>query len=163
MNKITPMLWFDDQALEAAKFYVSVFRGGKLGKIGYYAEGTPGQAGEVMVVDFTIMGQRFSALNGGPMFKFTEAISLVVHCQTQREVDYYWKALTAGGGETSQCGWLKDKYGVSWQVVPDPVLALITGKDAAKSARVMQAVMGMTKLDLKACLKAATAKPAKKK
>lgn len=163
MNKITPMLWFDHQALEAAKFYVSVFKGGKLGKIGRYAEGMPGPAGQIMVVEFKVMGQEFAALNGGPMFQFNEAISLVVHCKTQREVDYYWKKLSAGGGKTSQCGWLKDKYGVSWQVVPDQVLDLISGKDTAKGARVMQAVMGMTKLDLKACLKAANAKPAKTK
>jgi predicted 3-demethylubiquinone-9 3-methyltransferase (glyoxalase superfamily) len=161
MNKITPMLWFDHQALEAAKFYVSVFKGGKLGKIARYAEGMPGPAGEIMVVEFKIMGQEFTALNGGPVFQFNEAISLVVHCKNQREVDYYWKKLTSGGGKTSQCGWLKDKYGVSWQVVPDPVINLLKGKDTAKGARVMQAIMGMTKIDVKACLKAASAKSAK--
>src|ERR1044071_7144397 len=117
IQKITPFLWFDSQAEEAARFYTSIFKKSKIGKISRYPEGSPGPAGSVMTVDFQIEGQQFIALNGGPDFKFTEAVSFVVNCKTQKEVDYYWKKLSAGGSEV-QCGWLRDKYGLSWQITP---------------------------------------------
>ncbi len=154
MKKLSTMLWFDQNGLEAAKFYVALFKG-KLGAISYYAEGMPGPAGSVLVVEFSILGHRFAALNGGPMFKFNEAVSFVVPTKDQRETDFYWKKLIADGGAPSQCGWLKDKFGVSWQIVPQVMLDLMKSKDSAKSARVMQAIMGMTKLDIKTALKAA--------
>jgi predicted 3-demethylubiquinone-9 3-methyltransferase (glyoxalase superfamily) len=157
VQKITPFLWFDNNAEEAAKFYVSVFKKGKLGDISRYTEGAPAPAGTVMTVEFQLFGQKFVALNGGPVFKFNEAVSFVVSCQTQREVDYYWKKLSAGG-ETSQCGWLKDKFGVSWQIVPDVLMELFRGKDRAKSTRVMQAMLQMTKLDIKRLKQAAAKK-----
>ena len=118
MPKISPFLWFDTQAEEAAKFYVSVFPGSKITKVSHYGEGGPGPKGSVMVVEFVLDGQTVLALNGGPQFKFSEAISLNVECKDQAEVDRYWKALTAGGGEEGPCGWLKDKFGLSWQVNP---------------------------------------------
>jgi predicted 3-demethylubiquinone-9 3-methyltransferase (glyoxalase superfamily) len=155
MQKITPMLWFDDQAEEAAKFYVSVFRNSKMGSISRYGEGMPGRKGSVMTVSFEIEGQPFTALNGGPQFRFTEAISLVVNCETQEEIDYYWDKLTAGGGKEVECGWLKDKFGLSWQIVPAVVFELIKQSDQKKSDRVMQAVMQMKKLDLAALQRAA--------
>ena len=147
MNKITQMLWFDGQAEQAAKFYVSVFKGGKLGKP-MYEPGTK----KVLVAPFEIQGQEFSALNGGPQFKFNESVSFVVHCKDQKEVDYYWDKLTADGGEESMCGWLKDKYGLSWQVTPDVVLELMRGPKAAK---VMEAFMKMRKFDIATLKKAA--------
>ena len=157
MQKITPFLWFDDNAEEAAKFYVSVFKKkAKIVSISRYTEGSPAPAGTVMTVEFKLFGQDFVALNGGPIFKFTEAISFVVNCKTQREVDYYWKKLSAGGKEV-QCGWLQDKYGLSWQIVPTVLMDLISGKDRAKATRVMQAMLKMTKLEIKG-LKAAAAK-----
>ena len=122
MSKITPFLWFNDNAEQAAKFYVSVFKKGKVGAISRYSEGGPAPAGSVMTVEFKLLGQDFVGLNGGPVFKFTEAISFVVSCQTQREVDYYWKKLTSGGGKPVQCGWLKDKYGMCWQIVPTALI-----------------------------------------
>jgi predicted 3-demethylubiquinone-9 3-methyltransferase (glyoxalase superfamily) len=152
MQRITPFLWFDHQAEEAAKFYVSIFKNSKVGKIARYdeagarASGRP--AGSVMTVEFKLDGQEFVALNGGPIFQFTEAISLVVNCKTQAEVDHYWKKLSAGGKEV-QCGWLKDKYGVSWQIVPTILGELVSGKDAAKAHRVMEAMLKMVKLDIK--------------
>jgi len=146
MRKITPMLWFDNQAEEAAKFYVSIFKNSKLGKIARYGERGPGPKGSVMTVAFELDGQAFTALNGGPMFKFTEAVSFVVHCQTQDEVDHMWNRLS-DGGTTQQCGWLKDKYGLSWQIVPDALIELATDPDPKKSQRVMQAMMQMTKID----------------
>ena len=158
MQKITPFLWFDNQAEEAAKFYVSVFKGGKIGAISRYPEGSPGPAGSVMVVEFRILGQTFTALNGGPIFKFTEAISFVVSCKTQREVDYYWRKLTSGGGKPVQCGWLKDKFGLSWQIVPTALAELMSGRERAKPARVMQAMLRMTKIDIKKLKQAAAAK-----
>ena len=151
-QRITPFLWFDDQAEQAAKFYVSIFKNSKPGRIARYdeagarASGRP--AGSVMTVDFKLDGQEFVALNGGPLFPFTEAISFVVNCRTQAEVDYYWKRLSAGGKEV-QCGWLKDKFGVSWQVVPTMLNDLVSGKDAAKAHRVMEAMLKMVKLDIK--------------
>lgn len=158
-QKITPFLWFDDKAEEAAKFYTSIFKNSKIGNITRYDEEAAGPtgrpAGSVMTVDFQLGGQEFVALNGGPMFKFTEAISLVVHCETQAEVDHYWDKLSAGGREV-QCGWLKDKYGLSWQIVPNALIELVQDKDPAKSRRVMAAMMQMKKIDI-AGLKAAYA------
>src|SRR6266487_4975100 len=152
MQKITPCLWFDDQAEEAAKFYTSIFKNSKIGKIARYdkagekAAGRP--AGSVMTIEFQLEGQEFVALNGGPHFKFTEAISFVVNCATQEEVDYFWEKLTADGGQESMCGWLKDKYGLSWQVVPTILIELFKDKDAEKSQRVMKAMLQMKKIDI---------------
>jgi predicted 3-demethylubiquinone-9 3-methyltransferase (glyoxalase superfamily) len=148
-QKITTFLWFDNNAEEAANFYVSVFKNSRVIKTAPYPEGAPGPKGSVMVVDFELDGQQFTALNGGPHFKFTEAISLLVHCNTQEEVDYYWQKLTADGGQESQCGWLKDKYGLSWQIAPDELLNMWSSGDSAKAQRVMQAMMGMKKLIIK--------------
>jgi predicted 3-demethylubiquinone-9 3-methyltransferase (glyoxalase superfamily) len=151
-QKITPFLWFNDQAEEAARFYTSVFKNSRIGKIARYGEegeriaGRP--KGSAMTVEFELGGQEFLALNGGPQFKFTEAISFVVSCETQAEVDKFWKKLSAGGKEV-QCGWLKDKYGLSWQIVPTILSELLSDKDAAKSQRVMQAMLKMVKLDIK--------------
>ena len=161
MQKITPFLWFDDNAEEAVKFYISIFKNSKIGKIARYDEagekaaGRP--AGSVMTVEFQLEGQEFVALNGGPMFKFTEAISFVVNCETQEEVDYYWEKLSAGGKEV-QCGWLKDKFGLSWQIVPMVLGELLSDKDAAKAQRVMQAMLKMVKLDIKKLKQAAKGK-----
>jgi predicted 3-demethylubiquinone-9 3-methyltransferase (glyoxalase superfamily) len=161
MQKITPFLWFDSQAEEAVKFYTSIFKNSRIGKIARYDEagekaaGRP--AGSVMTIGFQLEGQEFVALNGGPHFKFTEAISLVVNCKTQAEVDKFWKKLSAGGKEV-QCGWLKDKYGLSWQIVPTVLVELLSGKDAAKSQRVMEAMLKMVKLDIKKLKQAASKK-----
>jgi predicted 3-demethylubiquinone-9 3-methyltransferase (glyoxalase superfamily) len=160
MQKLTPFLWFDDNAEAAAKFYVSVFKPGKIAATTRYLEGGPGPVGSVMTVEFLILGQKFVALNGGPLFKFNESISFVVNCKTQREVDYYWRKLTAGGGKPGQCGWLKDKFGVSWQIVPTALPDLFKGKDQARSARVLKVMMGMKKLNI-AQLKRAGAAPAR--
>jgi predicted 3-demethylubiquinone-9 3-methyltransferase (glyoxalase superfamily) len=146
MSKITPFLWFDNQAEEAAKFYTSVFKNSKMGTIARYGDAGPGPKGSVMTASFHIEGQDFVALNGGPHFKFTEAISFVVNCESQEEVDYYWKNLIAGGGEESQCGWLKDKFGLSWQIVPTILSKLLQDKDAKKAQRVMQEMMKMKKI-----------------
>ena len=154
MQKITPFLWFDGQAEQAAKFYTSIFKNSKVTSVARYPKGSPGRAGSVMTVAFQLNGQRFIALNGGPHFKINEAISFVVSCQTQAEVDRFWKKLSAGGQEV-QCGWLKDKFGVSWQIVPDALGELMSGKDTAKSERVMQAMLGMVKLDIKKLKQAA--------
>src|SRR5207237_9550647 len=140
MHKITPFLWFDGKAEEAAKFYASIFKNSKIGKITRYEEESAGPtgrpAGSVMTVEFELEGQEFVALNGGPMFKFTEAISFVVNCETHEEVDYFWTKLSVGG-EESRCGWLKDKFGLSWQVVPTVLIEMLADKDAAKAKRVM--------------------------
>jgi predicted 3-demethylubiquinone-9 3-methyltransferase (glyoxalase superfamily) len=161
MQKITPFLWFDNQAEQAAKFYTSIFRNSRIGKIARYdkaAEKVSGRpAGSVMTAEFRIAGQEFVALNGGPQFKFTEAVSFVVNCKTQAEVDSYWKKLSAGGSQV-QCGWLKDKYGLSWQIVPAVLGELLSDKDAAKSQRVMQAMLKMVKLDIKKLKQAAKGK-----
>jgi predicted 3-demethylubiquinone-9 3-methyltransferase (glyoxalase superfamily) len=153
MKKITPFLWFDTQAEQAAKFYTSVFKG-KITGLARYPAGFPGKAGSVMTASFRIMGQEFTALNGGPIYKFTHAVSFVVHCKTQAEVNYYWRRLTAGGKEV-QCGWLVDKFGLSWQVVPDVLIELLNSKDRGKAARVSGAMMTMVKLDIKGLKKAA--------
>jgi predicted 3-demethylubiquinone-9 3-methyltransferase (glyoxalase superfamily) len=141
------MLWFDHQAEEAARFYTSIFRNSKIGAVSRYGDSGPGPKGSVMVVAFELDGQPFTALNGGPMFKFTEAISLVVNCADQKEVDHYWDRLTEGGAPV-QCGWLKDKYGLSWQIVPSVLSELMSGPDSARSQRVMAALMRMVKLDI---------------
>ncbi len=151
IQKITPFLWFDDKAEEAARFYTSIFSNSRVRKIARYgpeaekASGRP--AGSVMTVEFQLEGQDFVALNGGPQFKFTPAISFVVSCKTQRELDKFWNELSAGGKEV-QCGWLTDKYGVSWQIVPTVLNELLAGKDRAKSGRVMHALLKMVKLDI---------------
>lgn len=150
MPAITPCLWFDTQALEAAKFYVSVFKNSKLGAITHYGDGAPLPKGTVLTVTFEIDGQEFMGLNGGPIFKFTEAVSFIINCDTQAEIDSYWEQLTADGGQPVQCGWLKDKYGLSWQIVPRSISKMMADKDPAKSARVMAAVMQMIKLDIRA-------------
>ncbi|HEY2961987.1 MAG TPA: VOC family protein [Pyrinomonadaceae bacterium] len=148
-QKITTFLWFDNNAEEAANFYVSVFKNSRILETTRYTEAGPGPKGTVMTIAFELDGQQFTALNGGPQFKFTEAISLVVHCQSQEEVDYYWNKLTADGGQESQCGWLKDKFGLSWQIVPEALMTLLKQPDAAKAQRVVQALMQMKKLDIK--------------
>ncbi len=152
MQTITPFLWFDDKAEEAVKFYVSLFKNSKIGRITRYgaegAEVSGRPKGTVMTVTFQLDGQEFMALNGGPHFKFTEAISLLVNCKTQEEVDELWEKLSAGG-EQGQCGWLKDKYGLSWQIVPTVLGKMLNDKDAEKSKRVMHALFQMRKLDIK--------------
>jgi predicted 3-demethylubiquinone-9 3-methyltransferase (glyoxalase superfamily) len=151
-QKITPCLWFDQNAEAAAKFYVSLFKNSKIKHIQRYDPESSKAArmpeGTVLTVSFQLAGQEFTALNGGPIFKFTEAISLVINCANQREVDFYWQKLVSGGGRPSYCGWLKDKFGLSWQVVPTPALRMITDKDVAKSQRAMGALMKMRKIDL---------------
>jgi predicted 3-demethylubiquinone-9 3-methyltransferase (glyoxalase superfamily) len=148
MQRITPFLWFDDQAEEAANFYVSVFKNSKVGNVTRYGEGGPGPKGRVMTATFELDGQEFMALNAGPQFKFTEAISFYVNCETQEEVDELWEKLS-NGGEKGQCGWLKDKFGLSWQVVPSILGKLLRDKDAEKSKRVMKAMLQMQKIDIK--------------
>jgi predicted 3-demethylubiquinone-9 3-methyltransferase (glyoxalase superfamily) len=152
-QRITPFLWFDNQAEEAAAFYTSIFKNSKVLTTARYTEeasnaaGRP--AGSVMVVDFELDGQRLSALNGGPHFKFNEAISLVVHCQSQEEVDYFWDRLSKDGDPSAQqCGWLKDRFGLSWQVVPDKVTALLTDRDPGKARRAMAAILTMKKINI---------------
>lgn len=148
-QKITTFLWFNNNAEEAANFYTSVFKNSRISNTARYPEGSPGPIGSVMTVEFELDGQEFIALNGGPHFKFTEAISLLVHCKTQEEIDYYWEKLTADGGQESQCGWLKDKFGLSWQIAPDMLLNFWTAGDAAKAKRVMEAMMSMKKIIIK--------------
>jgi len=148
MPKIHPFLWFDKEAEEAANFYVSVFKTSKLGDIARYPKEAPGEAGTVMTVDFELDGERFTALNGGPHFKFNEAVSFVVDCADQAEVDYFWDALTVDGGAPGQCGWLKDKYGVSWQIVPQAIYETVYSSDPAANQRAFAAMLKMTKLDV---------------
>ena len=150
MQKITPFLWFDDQAEEAADFYVSVFRNSWVMSVSRYPEGGPGPPGAAMSVTFTLDGLEFQALNGGPLYSFTEAISLFVNAPTQDEIDHLWKELTSGGGEPGQCGWLKDRYGLSWQIVPPVLGELLGDPDPEKASRVMQAMFEMTKIDIAA-------------
>jgi predicted 3-demethylubiquinone-9 3-methyltransferase (glyoxalase superfamily) len=149
IQKITPFLWFDHQAEEAAGFYASIFPNSKVVKVVRYGKAGPGPPGSAMTVEFQLEGQTFVALNGGPLFKFTEAISFVVNCQTQHEVDAYWDKLSAGGSDL-QCGWLKDKFGLSWQIVPTVLSELLSDPDPQKSQRVMKALMTMKKLDIRA-------------
>jgi predicted 3-demethylubiquinone-9 3-methyltransferase (glyoxalase superfamily) len=156
-QKITPFLWFNDQAEEAAKFYISTFENSKIGKITRYDEESTGPtgrpAGSVMTIEFELEGQRFVGLNGGTHFKFTEAVSFVINCETQEEVDHFWSKLSAGG-EESRCGWLKDKFGLSWQVVPVVLIEMLADEDAAKAKRVMRAMLQMDKIDISTLQKA---------
>ena len=147
LQKITPFLWFNDQAEEAANYYVSIFKNSKVATIVHTGDAGPGPKGSVLVVDFELEGQTFTALNGGPQFPFTEAVSFLVHCEDQKEVDYFWTKLTSDGGTESQCGWLKDKYGLSWQITPNRMLEML--KDPATSDKMMTAMMTMKKIDLK--------------
>jgi len=155
MQKITPFLWFDGQAEDAVKFYTSIFKDSKIGRILRYDEeaaktsrsGRP--VGSVLTIEFEIEGQKFTALNGGPQVKFNESISFVVNCETQDEVDYFWGKLIADGGEESACGWLKDKFGLSWQITPTVLIDMLNDKDPKKSERVMKAMLQMQKLDIK--------------
>ena len=152
MSKITPFLWYDNNAEEAANFYLTVFENSKINKTTRYddesskAAGRP--AGSVMTIEFELDGQKFVAINGGPHFKFTEAVSFVIECENQEKVDYFWEKLSAGGGQESQCGWLKDKFGLSWQVVPTVLTKLLKDKDPQKSKRVMEAMLQMKKIDI---------------
>ncbi len=154
IQKITPFLWFDNQAEEAVAFYLSVFKNAKAGPVMRSGDAGPGPKGSVLCAVFELEGMQFTAMNGGPHFKFTEAISLLIHCGSQEEVDYFWERL-GEGGQHSQCGWLKDKYGLSWQVTPDRLLELNMDPDPAKAGRVMQAMMQMTKIDIAALERAA--------
>ena len=147
MNKITPHLWFDTEALEAAEYYCSVFDDSKITSVNHYGEGTPGETGEVMQVQFEIEGQPVIALNGGPHFKLNESFSFFVNCDSQEEVDEYWKRLTDDGGEESQCGWLKDKFGLSWQIIPKLLGELAQDPDPRKSAAVIAAMLQMRKIE----------------
>jgi predicted 3-demethylubiquinone-9 3-methyltransferase (glyoxalase superfamily) len=151
-QKITPFLWFDNNAEEAMNFYISVFNNSKISTVTRYGDAGPGPKGSVLTAVFELEGQKFVALNGGPRFKFTEAISFVISCETQEEIDYFWDKLTSDGGQESMCGWLKDRFGLSWQVVPAEIGSLLTGE---KSNQVMQALMQMKKLDLSTLRKAA--------
>jgi predicted 3-demethylubiquinone-9 3-methyltransferase (glyoxalase superfamily) len=153
-QKITSFLWFDNNAEEAVKFYTSIFKNSRILNSVRYGDAGPGPKGTIMTISFLLDGQEFTALNGGPQFKFTEALSQVVHCDTQQEVDYFWEKLSAGG-EKVECGWLKDKFGLFWQIVPDVLLELLQDKDQAKSQRVMKAMMTMKKLDIKGLQQAA--------
>jgi predicted 3-demethylubiquinone-9 3-methyltransferase (glyoxalase superfamily) len=143
-------LWFDTEAEEAAAFYTAIFKDSKLGRVHRHTEAGPGPAGSVMLVEFELNGQKFSALNGGPQHKFNEAVSIVVPCVDQAEVDYYWSSLTEGGGQEVVCGWLKDRYGLCWQIVPTVFFEMIADPDQDMAARVTQAMFGMTKLDIAA-------------
>src|SRR6266478_4473357 len=158
MKKINPFLWFDSEAEEAAKFYVNIFKNSKIGKIARYpkeaAEKIGRPVGSVMTVEFTLDRVEFVALNGGPMFKFTEAISFNVNCETQEEVDYFWEKLSADGGQTGPCGWLKDKFGLSWQVTPMVLVEMLQDQDPAKAQRAMSAMMEMEKIDIAGLKKA---------
>jgi len=152
MKGITPFLWFNDDAEKAIQFYTSVFKNSKVGHISRYGDSGPGPKGQVMVGEFELNGQPFMALNGGPQFKFNESVSFVIRCENQAEIDYYWSKLSADGGQESMCGWLKDPFGLSWQVVPTVLSQLMTGPNAG---RVMQALLQMRKLDIATLQKAA--------
>ena len=154
MPKTTPCLWFDHQGEEAAAFYTSIFPNSRILEVVPYPPGSRGPEGAAMTVTFELDGQQFVALNGGPLFTFSEAVSFQIHCGTQDEVDRFWSALSEGG-EEGPCGWLKDRYGLSWQIVPDRLVALLSGPDAETSGRVMTAVMGMGKIDIAAVERAA--------
>lgn len=152
MQKITPFLWFDGQAEDAVNFYTSLFKNSKIGRIARYneaaAEKTGRPVGSVLTIEFEIEGQKFVALNGGPLFKFNESVSFVINCETQEEVDYFWGKLTADGGEESACGWLKDKFGLSWQVTPTVLIDMLHDKDPEKAERVMKAMLQMQKIEI---------------
>ena len=155
MQKIAPCLWFDTQAEEAAEFYTSLFADSKIESVSYYGDEPPGRKGQAMVVKFRLAGQDFMALNGGPEFKFSEAVSFFVNCDSQEEVDEFWAKLTANGGEESQCGWLKDRFGLSWQIVPSVLPELMSDPDPARAARATHALMQMRKIDIAALERAA--------
>jgi predicted 3-demethylubiquinone-9 3-methyltransferase (glyoxalase superfamily) len=158
IQKITPHLWFDDNAEEAAKFYTSIFKNSRILDITHYGESAAEVSGRlkgtVMTIAFELEGQQFMALNGGPIFKFSPAISFLVSCETQQEIDSFWERLSEGGGEQEQCGWLKDRFGVSWQIVPTILAEMIYNKDANKSERVIKAMLQMKKLDIQGLKKA---------
>ncbi|MFG2499040.1 VOC family protein [Streptomyces sp. NPDC048441] len=154
MPRITPNLWFDTQGEDAAKFYVSVFPNSKITNVSYYGEAGPGRTGTVLTVEFELDGQRYTALNGGPQFTFSEAVSLMVDCADQEEVDYYWTKL-AEGGEEGPCGWLKDKFGLSWQITPRELITLVSDPDEGRAQRAMTAMLGMKKIDVAALYAAA--------
>ncbi|MFB6613619.1 VOC family protein [Streptomyces sp. NPDC056367] len=156
-NGFTTCLWFDGNAEAAADYYLSVFKDGRLGRIGRYSEAGPGPAGSVMVVEFEINGQKFVGLNGGPQFRFSEAISFQIHCADETESDYYYDALTKDGGEESACGWVKDRFGLSWQVIPPGAIDLVTDPDPERAARATAAMMKMKKLDVAEMRRAADA------
>ena len=153
-HKVSPFLWFNMNAEEAVNFYTSVFKNSRKGAATHYGKGAPVPEGTVMTIAFELEGQPFTALNGGPIFKFTEAVSFVIACKDQTEIDYFWEKLTSGGGQPSQCGWLKDRFGLSWQVIPAGMEEIIGGDDPARTQRAMQAMFGMKKLDV-AALRAA--------
>ncbi|MFH8628546.1 VOC family protein [Streptomyces lydicus] len=157
MPKITPNLWFDTQGKEAAEFYCSVFPNSRITAVTHYTDAGPGQAGSVLTVEFELDGQGYLALNGGPQFTFSEAVSLLIECADQEEIDYYWSKLTEGGGEEGPCGWLKDKYGLSWQVAPGGMAELLNDPDRDRAARAMKAIFGMKKIDIAALRAAADA------
>ena len=161
LQRITPNLWFDTQAEEAANFYVSVFPDSRIVAITHYTEAGPREAGMVLTVEFELSGQRFTAINGGPQFTFDEAISLLVNCETQDEIDYYWDRLRSDGGQEGPCGWLKDRYGLSWQVAPTGMDELFSDPDRGRATRAMQAMLGMRKLDIAALRAAADGAPAR--
>ena len=154
MPAITPNLWFDTEGLDAAEFWVSVFPNSEIRNVSRYGDAGPREAGTVLTVDFVLDGQPFTVINGGPQFTFDEAISFLINCADQAEVDYYWGKLTEGGGDEGPCGWLKDRYGVSWQIVPSEMGDLLADPDPARANRAMQAMLGMKKLDV-AALRAA--------
>ena len=158
-QRIVPNLWFDTEAEEAAAFYCSVFKNSQITDVTHYGEAGPGTAGTVMTVEFELDGQRFVGINGGPQFPFTEAVSFEITCDTQDEVDYYWDRLTDGGEEV-QCGWLKDRYGLSWQVVPRGMTEILNDPDPQRSQRAMEAMLGMVKLDLAELQRATDGAPA---
>jgi predicted 3-demethylubiquinone-9 3-methyltransferase (glyoxalase superfamily) len=147
-QKITPFLWFDTEAEEAVNFYTSIFKDAKVGRVMRTGDAGPPPKGRVLTIEFTLEGMEFVALNGGPQYKFTEAVSFQINCETQKEVDHYWDGLLAGGGTTQACGWLKDKYGLSWQVTPVVLYKMLTDPDAEKSGRAMKQMMEMVKLDI---------------
>ncbi|MFD8325116.1 VOC family protein [Streptomyces lydicus] len=157
MPKITPNLWFDTQGKEAAEFYCSVFPNSRITAVTHYTDAGPGQAGSVLTVEFELDGQPYLALNGGPEFTFNEAVSLLIECADQEEIDYYWSKLTEGGGEEGPCGWLKDKYGLSWQVAPGGMAELLNDPDRDRATRAMKAIFGMKKIDIAALMAAADA------
>ena len=158
-QKIVPNLWFDTEAEEAADFYISVFKDGRIVSVAHYTEDSPGEAGTVMVVEWELNGQRFVGINGGPQFKFDEAVSFQISCETQNEVDYYWERLSEGGSE-GPCGWLKDRYGLSWQVVPTGMDELFSDPDQTRATRAMEALLKMRKLDVETLRRAADGVPA---
>ena len=160
-QRITPNLWFDTEAEEAAEFYTSIFKRSRIVAVTHYTEAGPRDAGMVMTVEFELDGQRFVGINGGPQFKFDEAVSFEIHCETQDEVDYYWERLSEGG-EEGQCGWLKDRYGLSWQVVPSGMAELFADSDPERARRAMEAMLGMQKLDIAEMRRAAEGASARK-